>query len=157
LIAGEGPERANLEKLIHDLGLREKVTLVGHVPRAKLQAYYATADLVVLTSKSEGIPLTLMEAMAYGRAVLAPAITGIPELVVDGVTGFLYKPGSIEDFVQKIETIRNSRPSLKTVRYRARRHVLENFNRVTNLAEFAEQFPALVTGSHYENSLLQQI
>jgi glycosyltransferase involved in cell wall biosynthesis len=114
-------------------------------------------DMVVLTSKSEGIPLALMEAMAHGRTVLAPAITGIPELVVDGVTGFLYQPGSIEDFATKVETIHNSRPALRTIRYRARRHVLENFNRATNLAEFAELFPALVAGPHHENPLLQQI
>lgn len=156
-IAGEGPERSNLKKLIHNLGLQQSVTLLGHIPRAKLETYYAMCDLVVLTSRSEGIPLTLMEAMAYGRTVLAPAITGIPELVVDGVTGFLYRPGSIEDFVAKVETIRSSRPALRTIRYRARRHVLENFNRATNLAEFAEIFPALVAENRHENPLLQQI
>jgi len=156
-IAGEGPERRSLEKLIVDLGLQQTVTLLGHLPKAKLESYYAMCDLVVLTSKSEGIPLTLMEAMAYGRTVLAPAITGIPELVVDGVTGFLYRPGSIEDFVSKVEIIHSVQPELRTIRYRARRHVLENFNRTNNLAEFAEIFPALVAGTHHENPLLQQI
>lgn len=156
-IAGEGPERPGLEKLIHDLGLQQNVTLLGYVSRAKLATYYAQCNLVVLTSKSEGVPLTLMEAMAHGRTVLAPAITGIPELVVDGVTGFLYQPGLVEDFVTKVETICNSQSALRTIRYRARRHVLENFNRARNLATFAESFPALVTGQHYENPLLQQI
>ena len=47
----------------------------------------------MLTSRSEGIPLVLMEAMAHGKTVLAPAITGIPELVKDGETGFLYRAG----------------------------------------------------------------
>jgi colanic acid/amylovoran biosynthesis glycosyltransferase len=156
-IAGEGPERPSLEKLVREFGLQQNVTLLGHVPRAKLETYYAMCDLAVLTSKSEGIPLTLMEAMAHGRTVLAPAITGIPELVVDGFTGFLYQPGSIEDFVTKVETVRNSRSALRTIRHRARRHVLQNFNRATNLAEFAEIFPALVAGIQHENSLLQQI
>ncbi len=157
LIAGEGPERQALESLICDLGLQREVTLLGHVPRGKLETYYAMCDLVVLTSRSEGIPLTLMEAMAQGRTVLAPAITGIPELVVDGVTGFLYRLGSLDDFIAKIEAIQNSKPALKTIRYRARRHVLENFNRATNLAEFAEIFPVLIAGNSDENSLLQQI
>jgi len=157
MIAGEGPERPNLEKLIQDLNLQQNVTLLGHVSRAKLETYYSTSDLVVLTSRSEGIPLTLMEAMVHGRAVLAPAITGIPELVVNGVTGFLYRPGSIEDFLAKIELIHNSRTALRIVRFRARQHVLENFNRTTNLAEFAEVFTTLVAGHCYESSLLQQI
>jgi glycosyltransferase involved in cell wall biosynthesis len=114
-------------------------------------------DLVVLTSHSEGIPLTLMEAMAHGRTVLAPAITGIPELVINGNTGFLYQPGALEEFVSKIEAIHAVQPALGFVRQKARRHVLEHFNRTTNLAAFASIFPALVAGKPYENSLLQQI
>lgn len=157
LIAGEGPERENLENLIRDLDLQRHVTLLGHVPKGKLGTYYSMCDVAVLTSSSEGIPLTLMEAMAHGRTVLAPAITGIPELVVDGVTGFLYRPGSIDDFAAKIEAIHKARPALRTIRYRARRHVLENFNRATNLAAFAELFPTLIMSSSDENSLLQQI
>ena len=51
------------------------------MPRADLPGYYRYADLVVMTSKSEGIPVVLMEAMAHEKLVLAPAITGIPELV----------------------------------------------------------------------------
>jgi len=85
-IAGEGPERDRLRNMIHNLGLAAEIQLLGHVPRHQLPALYSAADLVVLTSRSEGIPLTLMEAMALGRLVLAPAITGIPELVSDGKT-----------------------------------------------------------------------
>jgi glycosyltransferase involved in cell wall biosynthesis len=160
LIAGEGPERASLEKLVRELDLQSHVTLLGHVPRARLETYYSTCDLVVLTSRSEGVPLVLMEAMAHGRTVLAPAITGIPELVVDGVTGFLYKPGSLRDFVPLVEAICHALPNLDSVRRRARQHVLEHFNRTANLAAFADSFPTLVAGvgaDHHENPLLQQI
>ena len=143
LIAGDGPERKTLEKLIRELDLRHQVTLLGHVPRTRLESYYAVCDLVVLTSRSEGIPLTLMEAMAHRRTVLAPAITGIPELVLDGQTGFLYEPGSVDDFVAKVQAIR-ARTNLNALCDKARRHVLENFDEATNLAEFAEVFPKLV-------------
>jgi glycosyltransferase involved in cell wall biosynthesis len=104
-------------------------------------------DLVVLTSRSEGIPLVLMEAMAHGRTVLAPRITGIPELVEDGKTGFLYQPGSIEDFVERVEMISRSRPALGPLRCAARRHVLAHFNREWNLAAFADTFIGQITGS----------
>ena len=70
--------------------------------RPQLDSLYRRADVVVLTSRSEGIPLVLMEAMARGRIVLAPAITGIPEIVIPGKTGFLYAPGALQDFVAKI-------------------------------------------------------
>ena len=54
-----------------------------------------------LRAAAKGIPLVLMEAMVRGRIVLAPAITGIPEIVVAGKTGFLYAPGALEDFVDE--------------------------------------------------------
>src|SRR5438552_2733895 len=94
-IAGEGPERRHLESLIRKFRLEDRVTLLGHVAREQMDSLYDRADIVVLTSRSEGIPLVLMEAMARGKIVLAPAITGIPELVIAGKTGFLYEPASM--------------------------------------------------------------
>ncbi len=146
LIAGDGPERGPLEQLAHDLQLDGSVIFLGHVPHDQLDLYYSTADLVVLTSRSEGIPLVLMEAMAHSRIVLAPAITGIPELVLDGQTGFLYQTGNLNDFVRQVKTISHLRWGLSAVRRRARRHVLEHFNRERNLSEFADLFIKLIRG-----------
>ena len=158
LIAGDGPERSHLERLIRDLDLQPQVTLLGHVPRPRIDAYYASADLVVLTSRSEGIPLVLMEAMAHGKPVLAPAITGIPELVLHGETGFLYSPGSLQDFVSKVESVRSSQSVLTPLCRAARRHVLHHFNREKNLAAFADLFIARLGQSaerFYEDPVLQ--
>jgi len=161
LIAGEGPERSSLEKMIHKLDLQSQVRLMGHVSRQKLAGYYRMCDLVVLTSRSEGLPLVLMEAMAFGSLVLAPAITGIPELVEDGRTGFLYRAGSLAEFVAQVEMIRKIQPALGPLRLKARRHVLENFNREKNLAALADLF--LEQLGHpperliYEDPILQQV
>ena len=95
LIAGDGAERERLQAMIDSRHLQDRVTLLGHVARREMRSLYRRADVVVLTSRSEGIPLALMEAMALGRIVLAPTITGIPELVTPGKTGFLYAPGSL--------------------------------------------------------------
>jgi colanic acid/amylovoran biosynthesis glycosyltransferase len=161
LIAGEGPERASLERLIRELDLQEEVKLLGHVPREQLDSYYAMADVVVLTSRSEGIPLVLMEAMVLVKTVLAPAITGIPELVMDGKTGFLYPVDSLDDFVARVEMIQESGSSLRPIRQAARRHVLEHFNREKNLPAFGEFFvtriSSTVESKAHENPLLQQI
>lgn len=140
LIAGHGPEQHALEQQIHALGLDQQVRLLGHLSREDLASYYAMADVVVLTSRSEGIPLVLMEAMAQGRVVLAPAITGIPELVIDGQTGFLYRAGSLDDFVARLESILESISTLEPVRREARRHVSEHFNREKNLDQFQKTF-----------------
>jgi colanic acid/amylovoran biosynthesis glycosyltransferase len=136
VIAGEGPERASIESLIRDLALTAEVRLVGHLSRPDLDRCYARADLVVLTSRSEGIPLVLMEAMARGKTVLAPAITGIPELVLDGKNGFLYRPGSIEDFAARVALVHDAQSAFGSYAQAARQHVLQHFNRDKNLAAF---------------------
>jgi len=156
LIAGDGPERRNLQSLIRECGLEERVMLLGHVDRNHLDCWYDRADVVVLTSRSEGIPLVLMEAMTRGRIVLAPAITGIPELVIAGKTGFLYKAGSLDDFVAQLLFIRSlmqapegphlgpyilsSVRQLDRVRHAAEVQVRQNFNRSKNLEAFADLF-----------------
>jgi len=161
LIAGEGPERKSLEQLIFQSRLQDEVKLLGHVSREQLDSYYAIADLVVLSSRSEGIPLVLMEAMIRGKTVLAPAITGIPELVIHEQTGFLYRPGSLEDFVAQVESVVKSDSRLASLQRAAREHVLSQFNRNTNLEHFCnlfiEHIIAPTESACHENPLLQQI
>jgi len=164
VIAGDGPERAPLEALIRDMDLLDNVQLAGHLSRQQLEVCYAAASLVVLTSRSEGIPLVLMEAMAHGRPVLAPAITGISELVLDGENGFLYHPGSLDDFLARVEMVHRSQSALGPLRRAARQHVLQHFNREKNLAAFCDLLLTHLSYTHvsripenvsYENSLLQ--
>jgi colanic acid/amylovoran biosynthesis glycosyltransferase len=164
LIAGDGPERVSIEGLIRDLDLRDEVRLLGHLSRHQLDIRYAATELVVLTSRSEGIPLVLMEAMVRGIPVLAPTITGIPELVLDSKNGFLYRPGSLEDFVARVELVHRSESALGPLGRAARQHVLQHFNREKNLAAFCDLILSHIrptnirpTTEHnsYENSLLQ--
>ena len=177
LIAGDGPERRNLESLIRQSGMEGRIGLLGHVPREQMCSLYDRADVVVLTSRSEGIPLVLMEAMARGKIVLAPAITGIPELVVAGETGFLYAPGSEDDFVDRLLFIRSLlqapdhpevRPyilsaarQLDWMRRAAQLQVRQNFNRSKNLESFGDSFMQRIArqteGISDENLVLQQI
>lgn len=177
-IAGDGPERSRLEALIQERGLGECVTLLGHVGREHLEALYERADLIVLTSRSEGIPLVLMEAMALGKVVLAPAITGIPELITTGQTGFLYDSGSLRDFVAHVSLIQwfrqqeFQRPDrwwpthsaatyLESIGIHARGQIYRNFNLGKNLAAFADLFVERITAraekTPNENFVLQQI
>jgi len=173
VIAGDGEERGKLERLIAELDIGNEVTLRGHILRERLPDLYAAADVVVLTSHSEGLPVTLMEAMAMQRIVLAPNITGIPELVSDGKNGFLYTSNSMEDFLSKLQVVQMSGPSLDSMRQAARRQVERYFNSRVNLAAFADCFlkhvdppdgPTLQeTGNDaprketHENPVLQQV
>jgi len=88
LIAGDGPERSRLEAESRELGLSEdRLRWLGF--RDDIPDLLALSDLVVLPSREEGFPNTLLEAMALGRCVVATPVDGIPELVVDGGTGIL--------------------------------------------------------------------
>jgi glycosyltransferase involved in cell wall biosynthesis len=134
------------------------VLLLGHVSRHDLVGHYRRADLVVMTSRSEGIPVVLMEAMSHAKLVLAPAITGIPELVDHGRTGFLYQPGDLADLTAKIMWISNRPDELADVGRAAAAMVSTSYNRRKNLRAFAEQFLRRVNrGGENADSLLQQV
>jgi glycosyltransferase involved in cell wall biosynthesis len=90
-IAGDGPDRAMLEARASALGLTERVRFLGH--RRDVPALLASADLFVLPSLYEGLPLAALEAMAAGVPVIATAIGGTSEIVRDGETGTLVPPG----------------------------------------------------------------
>jgi glycosyltransferase involved in cell wall biosynthesis len=87
LIVGDGPRRSELVSEIRRHRLERMVELAGE--RDDISELLATADIFVLSSTSEGMPISIIEAMAAGLPVVATAVGGIPELIVDGETGFL--------------------------------------------------------------------
>jgi glycosyltransferase involved in cell wall biosynthesis len=110
-LAGAGPLRREVERLISELDLKERVTLHGPVARPEVGRILAAADVAVLAShptrsgKREGIPVVLMEAMMSGLPVVASALSGIPELVEDERTGFLVPPGDPLALAERLERL----------------------------------------------------
>jgi len=90
VLAGDGESRASAELLAKQLGVADRVTFTGEI-RDSLELM-KRSDLVVVPSISEGLPITLIEAMALGRAVVATDVGGIPEVVEDGVTARIVPP-----------------------------------------------------------------
>ncbi|MGK2948766.1 MAG: glycosyltransferase [Acidimicrobiales bacterium] len=92
-LAGSGPEEGPIRRLMSDLGLDDRVHLLGHVPHANLLQHMGDglADVVVLASEIEGIPVSLMEAMSVGVPVLATEVGGTAELLGGGA-GLLVPP-----------------------------------------------------------------
>ena len=87
LIVGDGEQRESIETTVLQRGLQDHVILAG--TRRDVASILAAADIFLLTSVSEGIPLTVIEAMASHLPVVATAVGGVPEMVDEGVTGFL--------------------------------------------------------------------
>ncbi len=91
LIAGEGDERLRLQALIDELGLADRVKLLGYC--SDTRGLYQALDAYVLSSLREGLPNVLLEAMALEVPVVATRIAGVPRLIEDGLNGVLVEPG----------------------------------------------------------------
>jgi len=101
-LAGDGPGRKEYEELASRLGIADQVRFHGYVNQTQVAELLATADVYVLPSFAEGVPVGLMEAQASGLPVIATQVGGVSELVIDEVTGFVCRPG---DRVQLAERL----------------------------------------------------
>ena len=96
---------ANLREQIKKLGLNDRVQFIGPQPQSELAIWMAKASVLVLPSMSEGLGRVIIEAMATGTPVIGSRVGGIPELVEDGVRGFLVPPGDEKALAEKLRWI----------------------------------------------------
>ncbi len=104
-IVGEGPDRPALEALIAELGVGDRVKLLGNRTQAEVFELLQKAKIKVLSSRLEGIPVSLMEAMALKVPVISTRICGIPELIEDGKSGFLVPAEDAAKLAEKIRVL----------------------------------------------------
>ncbi len=103
-IAGEGPERAQLESLVNDSGLSDWVHFHGYLPKNELAKLLRRSSAFLLTSLWESQPVVILEALTCGLPVVAPAVGGIPE-VITAECGLLFQPGDVEDLISKLRSL----------------------------------------------------
>ena len=126
LIVGEGPERNNIQAEIEKLGLHARISMLGL--RDDIPDLLNAADACLLTSRSEGIPLTLAEAMATQLPVVATKVGGVPEIVVDGESGILCEAGDTKSLAASISKLCNSPKERVAFGQAGRRRIIEHFN-----------------------------
>lgn len=102
VLVGDGEFREPIETLIAKHGLSKQVRITGWATAEQVKHEMLNARAVILPSFAEGLPVVLMEAMILGRPVLSTFVAGIPELVVDGKTGWLFPAGSKRDMLDSI-------------------------------------------------------
>lgn len=100
LVIGDGPERAACEELARSLGVSAHVRFLGR--RGDVSRLLSAIDLVLMPSQSEGLGLAAIEALAAARPVIAFAVGGLPEVVVDGLNGRLVPPGDCQAFTDAV-------------------------------------------------------
>ena len=101
LIVGHGPQESIFKKEIQKLKLDDRVQFMGNTTKVGL--FYSLSDVFILPSRGEGLPGVIMEAMAYGKPIIASNIPCIPELVTENYNGQLFQDGNVLDLVNKIE------------------------------------------------------
>ncbi|MCP5380908.1 MAG: glycosyltransferase [Kordiimonadaceae bacterium] len=134
-IAGDGPERGQIEKSIAEKNLTDHVEMIGALDNKDVGPWMAKHDIFVLACQKDkngdmdGIPVVLMEAMMLGLSVISTRISGIPELIIDGKTGLLVEPKDAEALAEAIVK-RDIQHSLID---NAANHVLSEFGRDVNI------------------------
>jgi len=103
LIIGDGPERTNIEQQINTLNLSKQVTLLGR--RSDIDNIHAASDLYVLPSLKEGLPMSLLEAMASGVASVATDVGDVAKCIENRVTGLIVPPLDVDALAEAIHTL----------------------------------------------------
>jgi glycosyltransferase involved in cell wall biosynthesis/cellulose synthase/poly-beta-1,6-N-acetylglucosamine synthase-like glycosyltransferase len=142
-VVGDGPSRPGLEALRRDLRLERHVTFHGAAD--DVRGFLAAATLFVQSSLSEGISLTLLEAMAAGLPIVATRVGGTPEVVEQGLTGILVAPQDPEGLARSMLTVLNARGLAESMSRSARHRALTSFS----LRQMTASYEAL-----YEEALV---
>lgn len=138
---GHGDELAKAKKQIADLGLRDSFFFTGH--RTDLLDIYASLDLFLMTSLTEGLPNTVLEAMALKVPVVSTAVAGVPELVEHGETGFLAPIRDIEGLSRLVVELLSDSALRERFGLNARGRIEQDFsfaNRVRKMEDYYEYF-----------------
>ncbi len=147
VVVGEGPQRQRLEQLAAQLGIADRVEFTGPLPQAELAKRYAEADVFVLASvviehsgKRDVIPNVLAEAMAMRLPVVATAISGIGELVSDGVSGRLVAPNDAGALAEVLRELLDDDAQRERLAGAGQEFVARLFDREINIRELAALF-----------------
>lgn len=145
-LVGDGADRGSLQEEVTARSLGSRVKLEGAVNQDRMRQLYATADVFALASFAEGIPVVLMEAMAMEIPCVATFITGIPELIRDGVDGLLVEPSDDEALADAIGRLIDD-PALRQRLGRAgRRKVMAKYHLQRNTDRLATIFRRRLQG-----------
>lgn len=132
LLVGDGPERAALQQLASDLQVADRVTFAGYQPSP--ERFLDAMDLFALTSRSEGFPVSVLEAWALSKPVIVPAVGALPEMIHHGVNGLLYPVNDLQVFFTQVLQLVADREQTEKLGQAGRRRVEEDFTiqRVTD-------------------------
>lgn len=138
VIVGDGPERGAIERFIQHQGLEEQIVLTGF--RSDIPVILRDADIFMLTSRYEGISVALLEAMRTGLPVIATAVGGIPETVLNGKTGLLVELDDVAGLVRAMLTLVDSKIQREQMGNQSYDYFTREFSLATLLSRYQELY-----------------
>lgn len=141
-VVGDGADRLLLEAQVAHLGLETQVSFVGYQSPAAVRQYLQAADIFVMSSFAEGVPVVLMEAMMAGLPVVATQVAGISELVEEGMSGFLVPPSDPKALSDRIQILLADSSLRQRLGNQGKITVSQNFN----IHQEAHKLYQLMTG-----------
>ena len=110
VLAGDGEMRGVVVERIAAYGLEKKVQITGWISGEQVREHILASRAMILPSFAEGLPVVIMEALALQRPVVSTYVAGIPELVINGESGWLVPAGSVVDLVQALKVVLAAHP-----------------------------------------------
>ena len=144
LIVGDGPERNRLHDLAMTLGISDRVCLAGYQPEPS--RYLRAMDAFALTSQSEGLPISLLEAWAAGLPVVCTSVGGIPDVVAEGVNGLLVPNDDGSDLARALSRILDEPALAVRLGLAGRQTVQQRFSLDTMADAYEQRYRALISG-----------
>ncbi len=150
-LVADGPDEQRLKEQVNTAGLSQQVIFHGRLPQTKVIRLLSQADVVAAPSvpthdgRREGIPVALMEAMAFGIPVVASDLSGIPELVDGDGCGVLVPPRDVAGIANALETLAKDPALRQTMGAQGREKILRDFNLDENARLLSELFQEAVT------------
>ncbi|RKZ69916.1 MAG: hypothetical protein DRR19_33705 [Candidatus Parabeggiatoa sp. nov. 1] len=127
-IAGEGPQRAELQALVAKLGLSAVTEFAGYVPHTQVPAYLNQMAIYVAASRLESFGVAILEASACGLPVVVSRVGGLPEVVEEGVTGLLAEKDNVEQFATALLKLVQNQTLRENMGQAGRQMVIEKYN-----------------------------
>ena len=150
IIVGDGPMRVDLEKKTENFGIKGHVFFLGN--RADIPDILNNIDIIAVSSLREGFSISILEAMATSKPIVATNVGGNKELVIDGVTGILVPPGDPYSLSEAIHKLIKDRKTREQMGLSARKYVEKHFSVIDMVRKTEELYDNLIKKKIMDNN-----
>jgi glycosyltransferase involved in cell wall biosynthesis len=150
IIAGDGPLRPDLEYLVDKFGISNQVRLIGY--EKNIETFLSAIDLFVLPSLTEGLPISLLEAMALGKPVIGSSTGGIKEVIQDNINGIQTPPMDVKAISDSIKCLYYDKEQRRRIGLEAKKHVATNFSSKAMVLAYQDLYEKILYKYNLRNS-----